>query len=147
MTHLGGISDPFLRALLWGSLWQSVQVTDLDPRRYTELSTALLENEKDEMILAQTLGIVPRRCTSMSWTPTASSDAGAGSDRRRAHAAGIGPQPAHRLVPRLSGSDRERGVACEAEGFAAEGWIGIDPWCRSAPIGPLEHGDDAARAR
>lgn len=56
MTHLAGISDPFPRALLWGSLWQSVQVADLDPRRYIELSTALLQNEKDEMILAQTVG-------------------------------------------------------------------------------------------
>jgi aminopeptidase N len=56
MAHLGGMSDPFPRALLWGSLWQSVQVADLDPRRYIELASALLQNEKDEMILAQTLG-------------------------------------------------------------------------------------------
>jgi aminopeptidase N len=56
MAHLGGMSDPFLRALLWGSLWQSVQVADLDPRRYIELATAQLPNEKDEMILAQTVG-------------------------------------------------------------------------------------------
>ena len=56
MAHLGDISDTFRRALLWGSLWQSVQVTDLDPRRYLELATALLPNEKDEMILAQTVG-------------------------------------------------------------------------------------------
>ena len=56
MAHLGEISDSFERALLWGSLWQSVQVADLDPRRYIELATALLPNEKDEMILAQTMG-------------------------------------------------------------------------------------------
>ena len=56
MAHLGDISDSFERALLWGSLWQSVQVADLDPRRYIELASALLQNEKDEMILAQTLG-------------------------------------------------------------------------------------------
>jgi aminopeptidase N len=41
---------------LWGSLWHSVQVADLDPRRYIELATGLLANEKDEMILAQTVG-------------------------------------------------------------------------------------------
>jgi aminopeptidase N len=56
MAHLGDMSDSFRRALLWGSLWQSVQVADLDPRRYIELATALLQNEKDEMILAQTVG-------------------------------------------------------------------------------------------
>jgi aminopeptidase N len=56
MAHLGDMSDSFVRALLWGSLWQSVQVADLDPRRYIELATALLQNEKDEMILTQTLG-------------------------------------------------------------------------------------------
>jgi len=56
MAHLGDMSDSFRRALLWGSLWQSVQVADLDPRRYIDLATALLQDEKDEMILAQTLG-------------------------------------------------------------------------------------------
>jgi aminopeptidase N len=56
MGHLGETSDSFERALLWGSLWQSVQVADLDPRRYVELATSLLPNEKDEMILAQTIG-------------------------------------------------------------------------------------------
>ena len=56
VAHLGDMSDSFPRALLWGSLWQSVQVADLDPRRYLELATALLPNEKDEMILAQTVG-------------------------------------------------------------------------------------------
>lgn len=55
-AHLGDMSDSFERALLWGSLWQSVQVADLDPRRYIELATTLLQNEKDEMILAQTAG-------------------------------------------------------------------------------------------
>jgi aminopeptidase N len=56
MAHLGHMPDSFQRALLWGALWQSVQVADLDPRRYIELATALLRNEKDEMILAQTGG-------------------------------------------------------------------------------------------
>jgi len=56
ISHMGDMSDSFARALLWGALWQSVQVADLDPRRYIELATALLRNEKDEMILAQTLG-------------------------------------------------------------------------------------------
>ncbi len=56
MAHLGEMPDPFQRALLWGALWQSVQVADLDPRRFIDLATKLLPNEKDEMILAQTVG-------------------------------------------------------------------------------------------
>lgn len=55
-AHLGEMPDPFQRALLWGSLWESVQVAELDPRRYIDLATKLLPNEKDEMILAQTVG-------------------------------------------------------------------------------------------
>lgn len=56
MAHLGDMRNPFQRALLWGSLWESVQVAGLDPRSYIELATRLLPNEKDEMILAQTVG-------------------------------------------------------------------------------------------
>lgn len=56
MAHLGDMADSFWRALLWGSLWQSVQVANLAPQRYIELATALLQHEKDEMILAQTVG-------------------------------------------------------------------------------------------
>lgn len=56
MHHLGEMHDPFQRALLWGSLWQSVQVADLDPRRYIELAMKLLPNEMDETLLASILG-------------------------------------------------------------------------------------------
>jgi aminopeptidase N len=56
MEHLGEMHDPFQRALLWGSLWQSVQVADLDPRRYIELATRLLPDEKDETLLAGIVG-------------------------------------------------------------------------------------------
>ncbi|MGH9522749.1 MAG: M1 family metallopeptidase [Terriglobales bacterium] len=56
LAHLGEVFDPFHRALLWGSLWQSVQVADLDPRKYVELTTKLTPNEKDEALLASTIG-------------------------------------------------------------------------------------------
>lgn len=56
LAHLGEMRDSFQRALLWGSLWQSVQVADLDPRRYIELATKLLPNEKDETLLGSTIG-------------------------------------------------------------------------------------------
>jgi aminopeptidase N len=56
LNHLGEVRDPFERSLLWGSLWQSVQVADLDPRRYIELATKLLPAEKDETLLAGIVG-------------------------------------------------------------------------------------------
>jgi aminopeptidase N len=56
LEHLPGLEDNFRRSLLWGSLWQSVQVADLDPRRYIELATELLPNEKDETLLAGIAG-------------------------------------------------------------------------------------------
>jgi aminopeptidase N len=56
IDHLSYMGDPFQRSLLWGSLWQSVQVADLDPRRYIELATRLLPDEKDETLLAGIVG-------------------------------------------------------------------------------------------
>ena len=56
MTNLGSMSDPFQRALLWGSLWQAVGVADLDPRKYIELATKLAPEEKDETLLASIVG-------------------------------------------------------------------------------------------
>jgi aminopeptidase N len=56
IDHLSYMGDPFQRSLLWGSLWQSVQVADLDPRRYIELATKLLPTEKDETLLAGIVG-------------------------------------------------------------------------------------------
>ncbi len=56
MRQLGGIRSPFERSLLWNSLWQSVRVARLDPRRYLALAARLSPEEKDETILAGMLG-------------------------------------------------------------------------------------------
>lgn len=54
MGQLGDVADVFQRALLWGSLWDSVREAELSPREYLELSLRLLPQEKDAA-LAQTL--------------------------------------------------------------------------------------------
>ena len=51
MAHLGEVHDPFLRALLWSSLWDSVRVAQLEPRRYLSLTQELLPEERDELLL------------------------------------------------------------------------------------------------
>ncbi|MGZ4890039.1 MAG: M1 family metallopeptidase [Candidatus Angelobacter sp.] len=43
-----GTQDIFERALLWGSLWDSVREAELEPRDYIELAQELLPAEKDE---------------------------------------------------------------------------------------------------
>lgn len=50
MAQLGGINDVFERALLWGSLWDSVREAQLDPREYINLALRLLPQEKDEAL-------------------------------------------------------------------------------------------------
>ena len=48
--QLGGIEDPFRRALLWGSLWDSVRNAQLAPRDYLDLALKLLPHETDETL-------------------------------------------------------------------------------------------------
>ena len=49
LEHLGEVKDDFLRALLWGTLWDSVREAELDPLRYLELAIRLLPEERDEV--------------------------------------------------------------------------------------------------
>jgi aminopeptidase N len=56
MDHLGDVRDPFLRALLWGSLWDGVRETKLAPRDYLGLGAKLAPIEMDESILQSILG-------------------------------------------------------------------------------------------
>jgi aminopeptidase N len=49
MEHLGTIRDDFLRALLWGTLWDSVREAELDPSGYVELAIKLIPAERDEV--------------------------------------------------------------------------------------------------
>jgi aminopeptidase N len=50
ISRLGTMRDPFLRTLLWGSLWESVREAQLDPRQYIELAAKILPGETDESL-------------------------------------------------------------------------------------------------
>ena len=52
--ELGAIHDVLQRALLWGSLWDSVRTSELAPRDYLALSLKLLPTETEE-VLARSL--------------------------------------------------------------------------------------------
>jgi aminopeptidase N len=49
VQRLGTARDDFLRALLWGSLWDSVREAELAPVDYLKLAIRLLPSERDEV--------------------------------------------------------------------------------------------------
>jgi aminopeptidase N len=49
LGNLGTVRDDFLRALLWGSLWDSVREAELAPSAYIELAIKLIPQERDEV--------------------------------------------------------------------------------------------------
>jgi aminopeptidase N len=64
LQHLGEVKDDFLRALLWGTLWDSVREAELAPALYIELAIKLIAQERDEVtaqgVLARVQGAFNR---------------------------------------------------------------------------------------
>jgi aminopeptidase N len=58
--HVGSVGDDFLRAMLWGSLWDLVRETRLAPRAFVETALRELPNEHDEQIAAGIVGRLRR---------------------------------------------------------------------------------------
>jgi aminopeptidase N len=58
--HIGTIEDDFLRAMLWGAMWDLVRAAELAPGAYVRLALRELDNEPDEQIVAATLGRMSR---------------------------------------------------------------------------------------
>jgi aminopeptidase N len=56
IAELPAVSDPFLRALLWGALWDSVRELRMAPREYAGLALRLLPAEKDAELAVSVLG-------------------------------------------------------------------------------------------
>jgi aminopeptidase N len=56
ITELPGVSDPFLRALLWGALRDSVRDLRMPPVDYAELGLRLLPSEKDAELAVSIVG-------------------------------------------------------------------------------------------
>jgi aminopeptidase N len=58
--NISSVKDSFLRAMLWGALWDLVREARLDPARFTALALRELPSEQDEQIVAGVLGRVGR---------------------------------------------------------------------------------------
>jgi aminopeptidase N len=57
---LGAVNDPFLRAMLWGSLWDQVRDARFNPRRWIRLALSELPSERDEQIAPRVLANLER---------------------------------------------------------------------------------------
>jgi aminopeptidase N len=56
IAELPGVTDPFLRALLWGALWDSVRDLRMPPVAYLEFGLRLLPSEKDAELAVSIVG-------------------------------------------------------------------------------------------
>ena len=61
--NISSVKDSFLRAMLWGALWDLVREARLDPARFAALALRELPAEPDEQIVAGVLGRVGRAVT------------------------------------------------------------------------------------
>jgi aminopeptidase N len=55
VDRVGSIDDPFLRALLWGALWDGVRELQMPPSEYIRLAIRWLPSETDEAITQSVL--------------------------------------------------------------------------------------------
>jgi aminopeptidase N len=58
--HIGEVRDDFLRAMLWGALWDQVRDARLDPVRFVRAALRELPRETDEQIVPVVLGRLSR---------------------------------------------------------------------------------------
>src|SRR4051812_18339151 len=58
--NISSVNDSFLRAMLWGALWDLVREARLDPARFSALALRELPSEPDEQIVAGVVGRVGR---------------------------------------------------------------------------------------
>jgi len=54
--HIGSVSDPFLRAMLWGALWDLVRDARLAPSAFIATALRQLPSETDEQIAPSIVG-------------------------------------------------------------------------------------------
>ncbi|MEP6992116.1 MAG: M1 family aminopeptidase [bacterium] len=61
--HIGDVHDSFLRAMLWGALWDQVRDARLAPLRFARMALRELPSEPDEQIVPVLLGRLGRATT------------------------------------------------------------------------------------
>ncbi|MEZ5427597.1 MAG: M1 family aminopeptidase [Pyrinomonadaceae bacterium] len=87
LQNIQNEKDPFLRSMMWGSLWDSVRFAELDPRRYVELVVKNIDVESDDVAIATLLGRVSTAMTYYLSVPSAAAD-GSGAVKKNPSADG-----------------------------------------------------------
>ena len=59
-SHIGEVRDDFLRAMLWGAMWDNVRAAQLSPARFARAALRELPHETDEQLVPVMLGRVSR---------------------------------------------------------------------------------------
>ncbi len=59
-SHIGEVRDDFLRAMLWGAIWDNVRAAQLSPVRFARAALRELPRETDEQLVPVTLGRLSR---------------------------------------------------------------------------------------
>lgn len=54
-TRIGAVKNPFLRAMLWGALWDAVREAEMKPMAYLDLAAQSLPGEMDEELVQSLL--------------------------------------------------------------------------------------------
>jgi len=62
-NHIGEVRDDFLRAMLWGALWDQVRDARLAPARFARVALRELPRETDEQLVPVILGRLSRATT------------------------------------------------------------------------------------
>jgi aminopeptidase N len=62
--HIGEVHDPFLRAMLWGAMWDLVRDARLAPADFIATASRELPNESDEQIASGIVGRLTRATSS-----------------------------------------------------------------------------------
>src|SRR5262249_26962698 len=64
LASIGSVDDTFMRAMLWGALWDLVREARLAPGRFIDAAARELPREKDEQIAAGIIGRLSRATSS-----------------------------------------------------------------------------------
>jgi aminopeptidase N len=54
--HVGAVRDDFLRAMLWGALWDLVRESQLSPERFVAIALREVPREQDEQLVGSLVG-------------------------------------------------------------------------------------------
>ncbi|MEQ1692250.1 MAG: M1 family aminopeptidase [Gemmatimonas sp.] len=54
--HIGRVQDDFLRAMLWGALWDLVREARLEPSRFVAIALREIPKERDEQLVGSLVG-------------------------------------------------------------------------------------------